>query len=115
MTSSTVLPATRSELVLGMPVRFTHRLYRGSERRPSDVRPNDTVLWKVWRTLPLWRSTDQDGIIVGARTLHNGVVTYGYYDEPTTFVSRERFRAYLIAYDLWRSFELVLPEHIEIL
>lgn len=52
------------------------------------------------------------GIIIGKRTLANGVNHYNGDDEPITFIPKERFTAYLVAYDLHRKPVYVRPEHL---
>lgn len=74
---------------------------------------------KKWETEPIadydaWQhaTREREGIVVGKRTLANGVIHWGSYDEATTFEPKERFTAYLVAYNINRSPFLVLAEDL---
>lgn len=93
---------------LGLPVRFTWTL---SRRTTGDGRSGFRKVWVTERWPGEKEPKSRRGLIIGVRTLSNGGVEYGDYDTPTTYEAEERFRAYLVAYDLNRKPVLVLPEH----
>ena len=71
--------------------------------------------WKLWDKRHWVKPEPMEGIIVGIRTLSNGWVRYGDETTPTTYTAKEHFIAYLIAYDVRRATEYVLPEDCELL
>lgn len=90
---------------LGQEVLFTRTLRR--IRHPYR---------RVWSHTTYWNAITSrgpaKGIIVGIRTLSDGTVEGGYYDEPATYRPTRTFTAYLVAYHLRRKPVLVLPEHL---
>lgn len=99
------------EYELGARVEFTYTLHR--KFRASAPRSR-----KVWEH-EAWPGQDEpearQGIIVGVRTLANGYLSGGYWEEPTQFEASEHFRAYLVAFDVRRRPVLVRPEHVRAL
>lgn len=52
------------------------------------------------------------GVIVGWRTLSDGRVDFGYYDEPSEYMPTRHFKAYLVAFDMREKPLYVLPEDL---
>jgi hypothetical protein len=101
-----------SDYTLGQRVRFQHSLHRRTKFWGVDTAQFD----KFWTTMlypPSTRTHGGEGIIIGKRTLSNGNNHYNGYDEPIVYEPKERFTAYLVAFDLQRKPVHVLPEHIE--
>lgn len=96
------------DIRLGSIVRFNYTLLRRSGSEPDPRRPSRRKYTRTWT--PQLRAV-REGVVVGVRSLANGEVEY-LGEEGTVFSSTERFRAYLIAFDLYRKPVLVLPEHI---
>lgn len=99
-----------SEFTLGQRVQFSQHLFRKTvvgEGYYADVT-------KVWTSEPYPGSKTHggEGLIIGRRTLSNGKNNYPGYDEPIEYEAKERFTAYLVAFDLRRKPVHVLPEHI---
>lgn len=93
------LPAdSKFEFQLGDAVLFKNPLSR--RQRPAAPHPK-----KVWEPNP-WEP-ERVGIVVGTRTLYDGHVEFGYYDEPTIFAPESSFQAYLIAWHPRRKLVLV--------
>jgi len=95
-----------SDYQLGQRVRFTEPLRREFTHDGKTGR-------KVWRVDPAIEAIE--GVVVGKRTLANGIRHLIGYDEGISFIKEETFTAYLIAYDLRRKPVHVLPEHITVL
>lgn len=104
-------------IVLGDRVRFTHVLRRrslalyGDDQKAvpgSYVRYNERKFWQPEHA-PYGR---HGGIVVGRRTLANGLNTWEY-EAGTHFTPTERFRAYLVSWHLDKRPVLVLPDHLE--
>lgn len=87
------------EIALGTRVKFTTPLRRAYEHRMDGDRGSN---WKVWKPA-LSYSGPLAGIVIGVRTLSDGLVFYGSYDEPTSFHPKESFKAALIVTDLKRK------------
>lgn len=118
-------------LNLGSLVSFDQVLRRVTEKRQAaDQRaplhhPARMEPWKVWTPEPLnhyrfparYRRSDgrAEGIVVGIRTLSNGPVEWGSYDEPTVFYPRETVEAVVVAWHLRRVPVLVLPDNLELI
>lgn len=101
-----------STFELGQRVTFRRpleRVWDHSRKRWTDDPKPHLSGWDWYREA---RDRERSGVIVGKRTLANGRVHLGSYDEPTTFEAEERFEAYLIAYALRRKPVLVRAEHI---
>lgn len=111
-------------LPFGARVIFTHALRRhvhyntsitvqgwsGPVKRDGDV--------KTWHPEPMLGctripETGRTGIVIGVRTLANGLREYLGYEEGIAFVPAEHLRAYVIAWDMGRKPALVLPEHVK--
>lgn len=99
---------------LGARVRFTWTLTRGVDW-DTPTSDSDRKVWrsKLWPTSP--EPEAREGIIVGLRTLSDGVRTWNGYDIPVTYRPTRHFSAYLIAHSLRAKPVLVLPEHVEVL
>lgn len=96
---------------LGERVRFTHQLRRRTEYRDRADLARDR--WKVWTPehAPHGR---HGGVIVGRRTLANGVTSWEHEaGEVWHSEGAEHFRAYIVAWHLDKRPALVLPEHLE--
>lgn len=117
-----------SILNLGSLVSFGQTLHRVTERLPSTApfaAKGQTEPWKIWKPEPLnryrfparyCRSDGRlEGLVVGVRTLSNGPVEWGSYDEPTVFYPREQVEAVLVAWNLRRVPVLVLPADLELI
>jgi hypothetical protein len=98
-----------NEFQLGQRVSFTHPL-----QRRYQFMEGDRYGRKEWVPQTDYKGVPESGagIIIGKRTLANGVNHYNGYDEPITFHPKETFTAYLVAFDLRRKPVHVLPEHI---
>lgn len=105
-----------SDYQLGQHVTYTEHLIRKT-RVGEGVHSETTKIWTSDRySFPEGGKTEGgQGIIIGKRTLANGENHYNGYDEPITFKPKERFTAYLVAYDLRRKPVYVRPEHIQTL
>ena len=79
-----------SDLKFGDVVFVKSKLHRTSVVRGSSV-------WKEWQRIPFMKH--KRGILIGFRTLTDGIVLYGQWDEPTTFLGKGRFKAFLVALD----------------
>jgi hypothetical protein len=108
-----------SEYALGDWVTFERKLKRTSWRAPSDKGPWQ-VQHRAW--VPVTFQHSIVGVIVGWRTLANGVFEPGtrptsmWEDyEPASLRVTEYVKAYLVAYDERTNPCYVLPEHIRIL
>lgn len=99
-------------LTLGDSVTFTWHLTRKYESVPQPAYGR-----KVWRT-ELWPGQPEpeprEGIVIGVRTLTNGINEYYGYDQPIQYRPKESVKAYLVAYDMRRKPVLVLPEHLRL-
>lgn len=102
---------------LGQSVEFTWHVERRTEYREAEhYGRRVSERWRVWKPQAYPGQPEPDptgGIVVGVRTLANGRAEYeheaGMIWDPVT---AERFRAYLVAYDLRRKPVFVLPEHM---
>jgi len=92
----------------GARVVFDHYLVRQSNGG------NFREIPREWAAAPI---DPTEGIIIGTRTLTNGAIENlptrsGYdIDVVPTYVPREHFRAYVVAFDMHRKPFYVLPEH----
>jgi len=96
---------------LGQRVRYQHSLHRRTKFWGVDKEQFDKF-WTTMQVPPNVHTPAGEGIIIGKRTLVNGNNQYNGYDEPIIFIPKERFTAYLVAFDLRRKPVHVLPEHI---
>lgn len=90
-----------SDLELGTRVTFTQPLYRTC---PSA----EDYTTRVWRGNTF--AEPQAGVIVGVRTLSDGVVHWT--GDSDIYAPTRHFKAYLIAFDLRRVPVFVLPENV---
>jgi hypothetical protein len=101
---------------LGQKVRFTWVLHRASEAAHPPGASSRRLPRKVWRTEG-WPGQPEplprEGVIVGKRTLSDGEIDYGGYEDPVTYYPERHFTAWLVAFDLLRKPVLVLPQHIQ--
>lgn len=100
---------TTPTFTLGQQVKFAETLKR---RMTYDKQAIGKAHGRRWDSGTQWAPVERIGVVVGRRTLSNGYVNQGYYDEPTTYHGVHTFTAYLVAFDLRRKPVLVLPEHI---
>lgn len=104
---------------LGQRVAYSTHVTRGMDVKKHAERAGTvyrrSTMPKCWST-EAWPGKDHDGgegIIVGKRTLSDGLVVYGNgYDEGTTYEPERHFTAWLVAFDLRRKPVYVLPEHL---
>jgi hypothetical protein len=99
---------------LGDRVTFTEQYVRVA----SPIAPTPETPWwkshqsrKTWERRPARPFTSpswEEGIIVGARTIYDGVARYGYEDNPTTFTRSNAHQAYVIATSL-RGRHILVP------
>jgi hypothetical protein len=106
-------PATKVEdfrtLELGQAVLYDCYLIRTTERRgglnipeQSEVphysryfkKPDDWI--KLWQPRKLYGDGFRTGVVAGVRTLANGRVIWGTYDEPTEFSPEQHFPAAIV-------------------
>lgn len=111
-----VLPAVEdSSLALGDRVLFRTPLVRKEhviEERPSRENPWPRKTYRhdwVRGEAVMWRP----GIVIGKRTLQNGVYNYGGGEEQSYLSDIEYVPAYLIAYDLHQKPVRVLKDDIK--
>lgn len=106
-------------LQLGDRVRFSatlDRVYQPLERDPAESPYAGLRARKVWerRVIPAFTSAPTvEGIIVGARTVYDGSVEYGWEDNPTVFRAERSHRVYLVATSLRTKHRLVAVEDVE--
>jgi hypothetical protein len=100
--------------VLGQPVEFTWALRREVAYPANPSQMGRRERWKVWTAGPAFPGQPEpewrDGIVVGERTLADGMTVneeYGY-----TFLGRNYFRAYLVVSHLRQKPVLVRPDHM---
>lgn len=102
---------------LGQPVLFTAFLKRKTEYRDgyptSKYRTRDT--WKIWDRVPMQEGSQVEGIIIGTRTLVNGIRDYIGYEEGYQFIPKERVKVFLVAFDMRQNPVYVLPEDLRLL
>lgn len=123
-----VVPPAPETLNLRDTVALSRTLVRKTVRRPatgSHAGPGRTEPWKVWEPDPLNRyrfparylrpDGRLEGVLVGLRTLYNGPVEWGSYDEPTVFYARETIHAALVSWHLRRTPVLVLLDDLEVI
>ena len=97
-----------AELPLGLPVAFSHVLRRTS----GEWEPTPRAGWsKAWKPFPVPAGDPRVGILVGVRTLANGRISGGGYDDPIVFKAERTFPALLVSFALYRRPVFVLPEH----
>jgi hypothetical protein len=95
-----------SDYTLGQPVTFTQTLSRvWATVAPSDFTGPHP---KKWVPIP----NPGAGIIIGRRTLSNGVNTGLYSDDGISYKATEHFTAYLVVETLNSKPVHVLPEHL---
>jgi hypothetical protein len=98
---------------LGARVHFDYSdILRRDEVRGGAF--TNTLVRKEWRKTQ-WgkRGNVRTGIIVGVRTLSNGVIEWNY-EEPIQFYPDLYFTAYLVAFDLRRKPVYLLPDDVEV-
>lgn len=100
-----------TDYALGQRVAYTEHLIRRSQFSDNTFHPDVLKVWTS-ESYPGHKTAGGEGVIIGKRTLTNGRNHYSGYDEPITFIPKERFSAYLVAFDLRRKPVYVLPEHI---
>lgn len=95
---------------LGAPVMFLHgnrlrRSYRSMSPHPR----------KEWQRVKHDGGDAVQGILVGVRTLSDGINVYYGHDEPIEYRPDKHFTVYVIAYDLRRVPVLVLPQDVHLI
>ena len=104
-----------STYAFGQPVRFTWPLTRRS-RYAFDKKsgyPTTRREWVTERYPGQPEPEPTEGIVIGVRWLANGENVRLSWEEGVEFRPEERFRAYLVAFDLHRRPAFVLPEYVE--
>ncbi len=109
-------PLSEPRFNLGDRVTFTEQYIRVA----TVIEPTaDTPWWKSHQARKTWERrparpfqtpSSRTGVIVGARTIYDGVARYGYEDNPTVF-TRDRggsHQAYVIATSL-RGRHVLVP------
>lgn len=79
-----------NDLKFGDVVFVPHMLKRTTAKRGG-------ANWKEWMKITFPKN--KTGILIGFRTLSDGLILYGSWDEPTSFHGKEFFRAALVALD----------------
>lgn len=93
-------------LELGTKVRYDARRSLWREHLPGRLRR--------WTSQSHGQAhSPREGIIVGKRTLANGTVDYGGWDEGTQFIPTEHFEAYQVVTNIRNKPVYVLPEDLE--
>jgi len=106
-------------LQLGDRVRVTatlDRVYQPAEADPTGSPYAGLRARKLWerRSAPVFRTARTlEGIIVGARTVYDGSVEYGWEDNPTVFRAERSHRVYLVATGLRTKHLVVAVEDVE--
>lgn len=101
-----------SAFELGQRVAYSEHLTRVYRSSDQGFYAHGLKLWTSKPHEGFPKNAGGEGVIVGQRTLANGENNYNGYDEPIVFVAKERFTAYLVAFDLRRKPVYVLPEHL---
>jgi hypothetical protein len=98
-------------LRLGTPVAFDYSdILRRQEVRGSAF--SNVPVRKEWRKTQWGKRGDlRHGLVVGVRTLSNGVIEWNY-EEPIQFFPDLHFTAYLVAFDLRRKPVYLLPDDV---
>ncbi|WIE81169.1 hypothetical protein [Curtobacterium sp. MCSS17_016] len=91
---------------LGDRVTFTEEYVRAR----TFIEPGaDTPWWRSHQAQKTWERrparpyqtpSSRSGVIVGARTIYDGVAQYGLEDNPTTFTRAGSHQAYVVATSL---------------
>jgi hypothetical protein len=106
-------PPTPAGVTLGARVHFDYSdiLRRKEVRGAAFV---NVPVRKEWKKVEWGKRGDKrHGIIVGVRTLSNGVIEWNY-EEPIQFYPDLYFTAYLVAFDLRRKPVYLLPDDVEV-
>jgi len=92
-----------TDFALGDRVRFTEQYVRVADV----IQPTPDKPWwrshqsrKTWERRPVNQFSSpawKHGVIVGARTIYDGIAVYGFEDNPTTFTRDSSHQAYLVA------------------
>lgn len=98
------------DLELGQPVEFTWTLSR-AERSSTLVRGWEKV-WVTERWPGQAPPPSRRGIVVGVRTLADGLVIWNGGDGQGEWRPTRHFGAYLVAYSRRRKLVRVLPQHL---
>lgn len=99
---------------LGDRVTFTEHFVRVATPIPPEPGNRwweDNRTRKTWNRRPVRpysTPAHQVGVIVGARTVYDGVARYGFEDNPTTFTREDSHQAYVIATSL-RGRHVLVP------
>jgi hypothetical protein len=97
----------------GERVTFSRDLVRAHEERMGERFGRPVAEhWRTWKRSLI--EEHREGIVIGSRTLMNLERKYIGYEEgwENNLTTAERFKAYLIAYDMRRKPVLVLPADI---
>jgi hypothetical protein len=98
------MSATR--LTLGTRVRYSSLLLRRAEHVNGSTR-------KTWEPMSL--GFDREGIVVGLRTLSNGIHHWGFSDEGGHYEQKSSLQAVLIAWDVRKTHDRVLLADVEVI
>jgi hypothetical protein len=104
-------PPTPAGVTLGERVHFDYTdILRREEVRGAAF--GNVPVRKEWRKTQWGKRGDvRHGLIIGVRTLSNGVIEWNY-EEPIQFYPDLYFTAYLIAFDLRRVPVYLLPDDV---
>jgi hypothetical protein len=104
-------PPTPAGVRLGERVHFDYTdILRRKEVRGSAF--TNTPVRKEWGKTEWGKRGDvRHGLIIGVRTLSNGVIEWNY-EEPIQFYPDLYFTAYLVAFDLRRKPVYLLPDDV---
>lgn len=92
-------------LALGTRVRYSSILLRRGEHVGGSTR-------KTWEPMSL--GFEREGIIVGLRTLSNGIHHWGFSDEGGHYEQKNSLQAALIAWDVRKTHDRVLIADVEV-
>jgi hypothetical protein len=95
------------DLKLGQRVAFAHPITR---RTAKD--PDTGVVRRFWARPETQEPPAREGVIIGARTLANGVLSQNPELDGRRFLADRWFRAYLVSFDMRMDPICVLPEDI---
>lgn len=98
-------------IALGQRVRFTRALWRTT----GGDGPVRGSIRKQWEPSPDWAEHGpKEGVVVGTRTLQNGYVLWGSYEDPSTWHVESTVPSVLVSTHLRANPVHVHPDDIEI-
>lgn len=97
---------------LGQPVAVSRLLQRNSRMEYIKNAFGKREV-RRWDPSPVAFDPPREGVIVGRRTLSNGHIDPGHYDEPDTYIGVYYFTAYMVCFDIWQKPLFALAEDLE--